>query len=208
MSGISIIENAVLKPTKREVAEQWLGYFEHIGSYRFVDPDGQVGIESLIGFDLDRRLVQMPVTYRSAEFDAEHTLTTMDHSVLGTRYVSNAMGDPVAVREYIRVILEADNGAQRSDGKVSVLDVRGSGNREEKLTLGEVRILEATRQRAVGYVRIDGTLRGFVLRVPHLLVPENFPRLGHNISPMRLNGSVVMSPKTVLIAAELSWHDI
>lgn len=136
MSGISIIENAVLKPTKREVAEQWLGYFEHIGSYRFVDPDGQVGIESLIGFDLDRRLVQMPVTYRSAEFDAEHTLTTMDHSVLGTRYVSNAMGDPVAVREYIRVILEADNGAQRSDGKVSVLDVRGSGNREENSPSG------------------------------------------------------------------------
>jgi hypothetical protein len=71
------------------------------GSYRFDDPAGEVGIEGL----LVRRageVFHLPVTYRGAPLDGAeaHLITTMEHSVLGHRWVYDAAGDPVALGCY------------------------------------------------------------------------------------------------------------
>lgn len=203
MAGIAEIQQATITPTKSELANKWLGHYRELGSYRFVDPQDEVGIEVLVGYDLDDRLVQLPVTYRSEELDPTHTLATMEHSVLGTRYVSNALGDPVAVQEFIRTIIEADTGAQRSDGKPAALEVKGSGASEE-VAVGEVTLHEVTRQRAVGEVELDFQPHRFVLRVPHLLVPLGNPGTGHQVSRLRITGR---KDERELLVAELSWLD-
>jgi hypothetical protein len=100
---------ATIAPTKRELAEAWLGRqglggagdAEMLGSYRFDDPEGEVGIEAL----LVRRageVFHLPLTYRAAPLDGAeaHLVSTMDHSVLGRRWVYEAAGDPVALACY------------------------------------------------------------------------------------------------------------
>lgn len=97
-----------ITPTKRELAAAWLdrqglgaGDVEMLGAYRFDDPAGEVGIEG----HLVRRAGEMfhlPMTYRGAPCDeaGAHLLATMEHSVLGRRWVYAAEGDPVALACY------------------------------------------------------------------------------------------------------------
>jgi hypothetical protein len=97
-----------IRPTKRELAVAWLdrqglgaGDVEMLGAYRFDDPAGQVGIEG----HLVRRggeVFHLPMTYRGAPRDGAdaHLLATMEHSVLGRRWVYAAEGDPVALACY------------------------------------------------------------------------------------------------------------
>jgi maltokinase-like protein len=100
---------ATLTPTKLELAAAWLdrqglggsGQVELAGSYRFDDPAGEVGIEAL----LVRRggeVFHLPVTYRGAPLGGaeDYLVTTMEHSVLGHRWVYDAAGDPVALGCY------------------------------------------------------------------------------------------------------------
>lgn len=204
------ILQATLTPTKQEIAKKWLGRFVHEGSYRLVDPEGEVGIEVLIGFDDDGRLIQVPLTYRSALLDPAQSLGTMEHSVLGTRYVSNALGDPVAVAEFIRVIVDGEEGAEYSNGTQPALNIIGSGQRpgDPHREIGEVTLREVTRQRAVGWARVDGKNRGFILRVPQILVPEWHQSRGHTVSPLRISGWTAQDPGTKLIVAELGWTDL
>ncbi|AHI21529.1 CG0192 family protein [Corynebacterium vitaeruminis] len=204
------IEQATLTPTKQEVANKWLGGFRHIGSYRLVDPEGEVGIEALIGFDADDRLIQIPFSYRSKELDPHHTLGTIEHSVLGTRYVSNALGDPVAVAEFIRTIVDGGQGATFSNGTQPALEIQGSGQREgdPALEIGEVTLREVTRQRAVGWAKVNGKNRGFILRMPQILVPEWHLSRGHSVSPLRITGHTPDDPAHPLVVAELGWTDL
>jgi hypothetical protein len=69
-----------------------------IGSYRFDDPDGRVGMETHL-VSAGPTLLQIPLTYRDQPVDgAEHALITeMEHSVLGTRWVYDGMADPLFV---------------------------------------------------------------------------------------------------------------
>ncbi|WBT08920.1 hypothetical protein PAB09_00740 [Corynebacterium sp. SCR221107] len=204
------IYQATLTPTKQEIANKWVGRFSHLGSYRLVDPEGEVGIESLIGLDDDDRLIQIPLTYRSSLLDPAHSLGTIEHSVLGTRYVSNALGDPVAVAEFIRVIVNGEEGAEFSNGTQPALNIVGSGPRpgEEDLVIGAVTLREVTRQRAVGWAKVNGKNRGFILRMPQILVPEWHQSRGHTVSPLRIVGQTNEDPDTKLVVAELGWTDL
>jgi len=105
---VAIIHRATISPTKLELAADWLdrqglgaGDVELAASYRFDDPGGEVGVEAL----LVRRageVFHLPVTYRGAPLDGAgaYLLTTMEHSVLGRRWVYEAAGDPVALACY------------------------------------------------------------------------------------------------------------
>lgn len=106
---MAILHRATITPTKLELAAAWLdrqglggaGGVEMAGSYRFDDPAGEVGVEAL----LVRRageVFHLPVTYRGAPLDGAegHLVTTMEHSVLGHRWVYDAAGDPVALSCY------------------------------------------------------------------------------------------------------------
>lgn len=103
---MAIIYNAELHPTKAELLTQWLdqmywggsGDLEVLGSYRFDDGEGEVGLEGFIIRRGDITL-HVPLTYRGAPLDAadQYLVGTIDHSVLGQRWVYDAMADPVAV---------------------------------------------------------------------------------------------------------------
>lgn len=137
MSGTAEIHDATLTPSKLELLAGWLptqSWFtgsaddlERVASYRFVDPDGEVGIETILVRSAGVTY-QVPLTYRGEPLaDAEDSLIgTMEHSVLGTRYTYDAVGDPVYVVELLRVIHEGDNEAELSRGEKS-MTVLGSG---------------------------------------------------------------------------------
>jgi hypothetical protein len=137
MSGTAEIHDATLTPSKLELLAGWLpkqSWFagsaddlERVASYRFVDPDGEVGIETML-VRSSGVTYQVPLTYRAEPLaDAEDSLIgTMEHSVLGTRYTYDAVGDPVYLVELLRVIHEGDNEADLSRGTKS-MTVLGSG---------------------------------------------------------------------------------
>jgi hypothetical protein len=110
---MAILHRATVTPTKRDLVERWLdgqpwggsGEIEMIGSYRFDDPEGAVGVEALLVRRAGRQL-HVPLTYRGAPLDGaqEHLIGTMDHSVLGARWIYEAAGDPVALACFTRAL--------------------------------------------------------------------------------------------------------
>lgn len=207
MSGIAQIYDAELDPGKEHVAERFGGVITLLGSYRLVDPAGEVGIEVLVGRDSDGRIAQLPLSYRDSELDPQHTLTEMEHSVLGRRWVSNALGDPVAVEQLIRTILTGDDGAEFSDGTTPVLDILGSGDNTD-VTVSEVELTEVTRQRALGRVRIGDRVRAFKLLMQR--VPGTMERInrGHNTTRLHLTGWRPEHTGDRRVLAELHWRDL
>lgn len=139
MSGTAEVhQGATLTPSKLELLATWLPQqpwfdasdasdVERIAAYRFVDPYGEVGIETLL-VRTGGVVYQVPLTYRDAPLEGaeEFVVGEMDHSELGHRWVYDATGDPVYVDELMRVIREADDQAELSEGVVS-MTVRGSG---------------------------------------------------------------------------------
>lgn len=120
---MAIIYDATLTPTKGELLTAWLdrqpwggsGPVEQIGSYRFDDPDGEVGLEGFI-LRRDGRILHVPVTCRGAPLpEAEESLVgTLDHSVLGERWVYDALGDPLG-REMVLRALDGRQDQARLD---------------------------------------------------------------------------------------------
>ena len=96
---------ATLTPTKAELIADWLprqpggpasgAPVEVLGSFRFDDPDGRVGMETHLATAADT-LFQVPLTYRDAPLDGGegHCIAEMEHSELGTRWVYDGLGDP------------------------------------------------------------------------------------------------------------------
>ena len=137
MSGTAEIHDATLTPTKLELLAGWLPgqpWFEgpaddlsRVASFRFVDPDGEVGVETIL-VGSGGVTYQVPVTYRNEPLEeaTRSLIGELDHSVLGHRWVYDAVGDPVYVTELFRVIHEGDNEADVSIGEKS-MTVEGSG---------------------------------------------------------------------------------
>ena len=114
------IYNAELSPSKNQVIATVLGTdeadIEKLTSYRFDDPAGQIGMEVHIVRTPDGSVLQVPLVYRPEPLeDAEEDelITTMEHSVLGTRYVYLGMSDPVFAEALDVTISEERNGAEQ-----------------------------------------------------------------------------------------------
>ena len=102
---MAIFHRATLIPTKAEAIATWVPTrswgpsaadpIDVIGSYRFDDPEGRVGMETHL-VKAGGALLQVPLTYRDEPLDgAEDALITeMQHSVLGTRWVYDGLRDP------------------------------------------------------------------------------------------------------------------
>ena len=139
---------ATLSPTKQELVEAWLPsrswaagrqVVGKVAEYRFDDPDGEVGVETILWRTDDDTVLQTPLTYRAAPLDGAeaHLIGTMDHSVLGQRWVYDGCGDPVWAATLVDTIVTAGRQAQmffEQDGRrVDVpprMQVRGSGTDE------------------------------------------------------------------------------
>jgi hypothetical protein len=96
---------ATITPTKTELIATWAptqpwGFaadvpIEVIGSYRFDDPDGRVGMETHL-VTAGGTLLQVPLTYRDEPLEGadDALIVEMQHSVLGTRWVYDGLRDP------------------------------------------------------------------------------------------------------------------
>jgi hypothetical protein len=114
---------ATITPTKQELVAGWLPSQDwatgrsvavKLGEYRFDDPDGEVGVETILWTLDDGSLVQTPLTYRAAPLEgAEAFLVgTSEHSVLGPRWVYDGCGDPVWAATLASAILTGGTQAQ------------------------------------------------------------------------------------------------
>ncbi|TDC45908.1 hypothetical protein E1212_28060 [Jiangella ureilytica] len=117
------IHRATLRPTKLELLTAWLpaqawaagaGAVEQVGAYRFDDPAGEVGLEAHLVECADGTVLHVPLTYRGAPLDgAEDALVgTMEHSVLGRRWVYDGCADPVWVAALARTVLSGTPQAE------------------------------------------------------------------------------------------------
>ncbi|MFC9761785.1 hypothetical protein [Rhodococcus jostii] len=122
---MALIHHAQLSPSKAEMLADWVprqpwigsadaSSVEVVGAYRFDDPAGEVGIETHLVRTVDGQVVQVPVTYRGAPMaGAEASLiTTMQHSVLGERWVYDACADPVYAGALTTAILTGGTEAE------------------------------------------------------------------------------------------------
>jgi hypothetical protein len=101
---MAIFHVATVTPTKEEMLARWIPTQPWgtpaevsttvIGSFRFDDPDGRVGMETHL-VDADGLLLQVPLTYRDTPLDGAEDafIAEMEHSVLGTRWVYDGLGD-------------------------------------------------------------------------------------------------------------------
>jgi hypothetical protein len=177
---MAIIHQATLTPTKAELVAAWLpaqSWFDGdaaglrpVAAYRFDDPAGQVGIESHL-LDAGGDLVHVPLTYRAAELPGAGAslVGTMQHSVLGTRWVYDGPGDPVYRAEVLRVVRERDTEVrlfvETPEGPVErepSMRVRGSGPADVGAGPGELAVVRRPLRDGGGPARatLTGTWPG------------------------------------------------
>jgi hypothetical protein len=144
---MALLHRAELRPSKLDLIMSWApsqkwfvgdaaGRFQSVGSYRFDDPDGEVGIETILVRAGDGPVLQIPLTYRGAPLEgAEHRLVgTMHHSVLGQRWAYDATGDPAYIAAATTAAFTGGNEAEQYieiDGEMlrhePTATVQGSG---------------------------------------------------------------------------------
>jgi maltokinase-like protein len=159
---MALLHNATMTPTKLELIAAWLprqpwfaepaeAEIERVSAYRFDDPAGAVGIETMlvraVGSD---RVYQVPLTYRGAPLDGadEWLLGTALHSVLGTRWIYDGCGDAVYLEALTGAVLgrvpqaveyfEVDGELQP---RPSPMAVAGSGGGEPAVATGQPTVL-------------------------------------------------------------------
>lgn len=115
------IHDATLSPTKLDLLEEWMGgqrwyaakgqrpRLRRLAAWRLDDPEGEVGVETLVVADdsgPETVVYQVPLTYRGEPLgSADHALVgTMDHSVLGRRWVYDAPHDPVYAAQLLELV--------------------------------------------------------------------------------------------------------
>jgi hypothetical protein len=140
-----VYATATLEPTKQELAEAWLpsqpwaagvSSVTKLAEYRFDDPDGEVGVETIVWRTPDGTLLQVPFTYRATPLDGAeaHLVGTSQHSALGSRYVYDGCYDRVWAATVVPAPLtrgpQTPTQVQHDGQLVDVparLPVRGSG---------------------------------------------------------------------------------
>jgi maltokinase len=113
---------ASISPTKLELVAPWMArqrwyaakgrlpVLRRLWSWRLDDPAGEVGVETLLVVDeggSEPVVYQVPLTYRGAPLEgAQQALVgTMEHSVLGRRWVYDGPHDPVYARQLLALTL-------------------------------------------------------------------------------------------------------
>ncbi|AKK10110.1 hypothetical protein [Corynebacterium uterequi] len=155
---------------REEFARKFGGMTHIIDALDIVGEDGSTAMTFLLGQDQVERLIQLPVSFHE---EPPEEAALLAETTCG--WAASAMHNPVAVAALIRTIL---------------------GDRE----VGKVTIEDATRQRCVGYARIDGEETSFFLRVPNLPSRVRSAGVGHTTPKLRL-----MRGESVL--ANLTLHD-
>ncbi|MET8911615.1 hypothetical protein [Micromonospora sp. NPDC004551] len=119
---MALLHRADVRPSKLDLIAAWLpgrpwfagtpgAEVTRVAAYRFDDPAGEVGIETILVRAGDGPVLQVPLTYRAGPLaGAERWLVgNTEHSVLGRRWVYDACGDPVYAPALAAAVL-ADAG--------------------------------------------------------------------------------------------------
>jgi hypothetical protein len=143
---MALVHRATLTPSKQDLVAAWIpsrgwaGGVEissKVAEYRFDDPAGEVGVETIIFLTGTGTTVQVPLTYRAAPLAGadDFLVGTTEHSVLGTRWVYDACIDPVWASTLTTAILTGGTQVQmylEEDGeRVDIpprMTVLGSGS--------------------------------------------------------------------------------
>ncbi len=143
MSGTAHVHpGAQLTPGKLDLLGAWLpdqewfdgdpSHLERVAAFRFVDPDGEVGLDCMI-IESAGSLFHVPVTWRGTPLPGGSLIGTLEHSVLGTRHCYDAPTDPVYMTELARIIREADSDADivaegSNEARARTIIVEGTGS--------------------------------------------------------------------------------
>ena len=109
---------------------------DKLGEYRFDDPAGEVGVETILWTTEDGSVLQTPLTYRAAPLGGadQHLVGTAEHTALGRRWVYDGCADPVWAATLTTAIVTGGTQAQmyleENGERVDVparMSVRGSG---------------------------------------------------------------------------------
>ena len=122
---MAIIHTATVNPSKLELlttwlpSQHWFGEGEatdlvRVGSFRFDDPEGEVGVETLLVASKGT-VFQVPLTYRDSPLHGVNAslIGTTEHSVLGKRWVYDATGDPVYASSLATAVLTGQPQAEQ-----------------------------------------------------------------------------------------------
>jgi len=202
---MAILHRATIKPTKAELLTQWIPSrtwcppgadpIAVIGAFRYDDPDGRVGMETHVVRAGDVTL-QIPLTYRDEPLvGAEDALITqMEHSVLGTRWVYDGLGDPLFVTMLAAVSMTGQGealGMARFDDRwyiaPSNIRLRGGGWTGERVPVDNFELESEAPDSAV--LRNDR----FELTVHRRLELGPQPAIGLRASWDGLTGDVVLA---------------
>ena len=164
---MAIFHRATITPTKAELIEQWAPTqpwgpsadvaLEVIGSFRFDDPEGRVGMETHIVKAGDT-VLQVPLTYRDEPLPGgdDALICEMEHSVLGTRWVYDGLGDPRFVIMFAGVTMTGQGealGLVEVDGRWIVapatVRIQGGGWTQERVPIDGFQIVDAGATTAV-----------------------------------------------------------
>ncbi|TCL86150.1 hypothetical protein EDF31_10445 [Curtobacterium sp. PhB142] len=199
---MAVIEQATLRPSKAEALAAWLpdqawsgvvagAPLQVVGQFRFDDPAGEVGVEVLLARTEDGRVLQAPLTYRDAPLPGADAflVTEMDHSVLGRRWVYDAVGDPVHADVLRRAIVTGGHEAElelANDAGRRPKDAWASGSGSEPDS-PDVTSVHATTTGAVTSIATDhGTI--VIARVVGTALPE-----GEKLTGTWTDGSGVLA---------------
>ncbi|MFF5700970.1 1,4-alpha-glucan branching protein [Streptomyces sp. NPDC012794] len=153
---MAIIHHTTLSPTKLELLADWLPLrpwyrgtektapLAKAGGFRLDDPEGEVGVEFMVvtdssgsGSDTESNAEPVaylvPLTYRGAPLEGAEAglIGTLEHGVLGRRWVYDGAHDPVMVEQLLallagRVTAQAQSESDTPDPTVEVRS-EGSG---------------------------------------------------------------------------------
>ena len=155
---MALFHRATITPTKADLIAAWAptqpwgppasDSIDVIGSFRFDDPEGRVGMETHLVM-AGGVLLQVPLTYRDAPLpDAgDAFITEMHHSVLGTRWVYDGLRDPRFVVMLAAVTMTGQGealGMAQYEGRwyiaPSNVRVAGGGWTQERVPVDEFQL--------------------------------------------------------------------
>nr|WP_141631206.1 1,4-alpha-glucan branching protein GlgB [Mobilicoccus pelagius] len=218
------LHDAALFPSKLELLEAWLPFqrwfrgthtpqLRRLGGYRLDDPAGEVGVETLVVADDsgDRPIVyQVPVTYRSEPLvGGERALVgTMEHSVLGTRYVYDAPHDPVYATLLLGILTGAEQAQHASESHTPDPSVTGRPlDPADTRTVTDSRVLagEQSNTSIILDTRAgDGSEKPVICKVFRVLQHGENPDVELQTALARAGNTDVAAP---LGSVEGTWRD-
>ncbi len=174
---------AQISPTKLEIVRDWLAQTSWFDgdpaavdghrrfTYRFDDPAGEVGVESVL-VNAGDEVFQLPLTYRGEPLEDGELLTTMEHSALGPRWIYFGLSDPVLVTAFVTAITTSGSSVGltfehegRTQSTETRVRARGTGSDEAPGDLSVEAVRKGNGSTAV-------VTEAGVLTVSHVLAPS------------------------------------